>query len=230
MAPSTTRQQPVLASFPFLTVEEFDSACCQFCDRVQVLEDSLNVHFTRRAVGPILSIRRRIADVSVSAYDVLCLADESIREWHVGAYEDDPEALIHIPESSVDLDVIYDVHLSPIYHVPVLYFTLRPTGHPGQLGIDAVYQYLVPNQYRKELQSVGVMGGISLGYHPETGSPTFVVHPCNTADAMRQIAGHQRVTPETYLILWLGLVGNHLGLQLPMELFAADEMERIPRS
>ncbi|KAI9923621.1 hypothetical protein MW887_008441 [Aspergillus wentii] len=32
---------------------------------------------------------------------------------------------------------------------------------PGPVGIDAVYQNLVPDQYRKELKNVGVMGGIS---------------------------------------------------------------------
>jgi ubiquitin-like-conjugating enzyme ATG10 len=53
----------------------------------------------------------------------------------------------------------------------------------------------------------------------------FFVHPCNTADAMKQIAGHQRVTPELYLMLWLGLVGNRLGLNLPRELFEAGDVQ-----
>lgn len=53
----------------------------------------------------------------------------------------------------------------------------------------------------------------------------FFVHPCNTADAMKQIAGHQRVTPELYLMLWLGLVGNRLGLNLPRELFETGDVQ-----
>lgn len=73
------------------------------------------------------------------------------------------EALIRAPETSVRLQVIYNILLSPTYHVPVLYFQLRQDNHPGPLGIDAVYQYLVPEQYRKELQSIGIMGGISFG-------------------------------------------------------------------
>lgn len=64
-------------------------------------------------------------------------------------------------------------------------------------------------------------------YHPHSGAPTFFVHPCNTADAVKQLAGHQRVTPELYLMLWLGLVGNRLGLHLPRELFETENMHDL---
>ena len=53
--------------------------------------------------------------------------------------------------------------LSPTYRVPVLYFALRWNNYPGPIGLDAVYQYVVPEQYMKELKSVGIMGGISFG-------------------------------------------------------------------
>ncbi|RAK82465.1 ATG3/ATG10 family protein [Aspergillus fijiensis CBS 313.89] len=231
---STSTQHPALAIFPLLTDKEFDSACDQFLGRVHVANESLmgrlTFQYAQRAIGPILRITRRISHVSIPAYNSQSSADDPIRERYTEAYEDDPEALIRTPEPSVSLHVVYDVLLSPTYQVPVLYFNLRPTDHPGPLGIDAVYQYLVPSQYREELQSVGVMGGISLGYHPESGTPAFFVHPCNTADVMRQIAGHRRVTPETYLIIWLGLVGNRLGLQLPRDFFATDELRGNSRS
>ncbi|CAK43368.1 hypothetical protein An18g06610 [Aspergillus niger] len=105
------------------------------------------------------------------------------------------EALIRAPETSVRLQ----------------------DNHPGPLGIDAVYQYLVPEQYRKELQSIGIMG--------DSGTPAFFVHPCQTTDAMRHIARQLCLTPEIYLIIWLGLVGNRLGLQLPKEFFTVEGME-----
>jgi ubiquitin-like-conjugating enzyme ATG10 len=66
-------------------------------------------------------------------------------------------------DSSPKLQIDYDIVLSPTYQVPVLYFTLRWQNHQGPLGLDAVYQYVVPEQYRKELKTVGVMGGISFG-------------------------------------------------------------------
>jgi len=48
-----------------------------------------------------------------------------------------------------------------------LYFTLHRDDQ-GPIGLDGVYQYLVPEPYRKQLKSVGVMGGISFG----VGSPS----------------------------------------------------------
>lgn len=69
------------------------------------------------------------------------------------------EALVRAQPS---LQIDYDIVLSPTYQVPVLYFGLRSHSH-GPLGLDDVYQYVVPEQYRQELKSVGVMGGISMG-------------------------------------------------------------------
>ncbi|CAG8898395.1 unnamed protein product [Penicillium egyptiacum] len=128
------------------------------------------------------------------------------------------EALVRAkPQASLQID--YDILLSPTYQVPVLYFGLRWHNH-GPLGLDEVYQYVVPEQYRQQLKSVGVMGGISMGYHPDSGAPAFFVHPCNTADAMANIADAQNVTPGSYLLIWLGLVGHYVNLHVPRELFA----------
>lgn len=59
-------------------------------------------------------------------------------------------------------------------------------------------------------------------YHPASGTPAYFVHPCNTADAMRHVADIADLTPEKYLLVWLGLIGNGVGLTLPRELFASD--------
>lgn len=52
--------------------------------------------------------------------------------------------------------------------------------------------------------------------HPISDIPTFFVHPCNTADALRDVADPTH-TPntDTYLLLWLGLVGRCVNLQVP---------------
>jgi ubiquitin-like-conjugating enzyme ATG10 len=68
------------------------------------------------------------------------------------------EALVRTQPS---LQIDYDIMFSPTYQVPILYFGLKSHDH-GPLGLDAVYQYVVPEQYRQELKSVGVMGGISM--------------------------------------------------------------------
>ncbi|KAJ6136002.1 hypothetical protein N7512_001162, partial [Penicillium capsulatum] len=133
--------------------------------------------------------------------------------------DDDPEALVRI-DVKPRIQIDYDILLSSTYQVPVLYFVLRWHNHRGPVDLDAVYQYVVPEPYRKELQSVGIMGGISFGYHPVSGVPAFFVHPCNTADAMAQIAGAHCVSPDTYLLIWLGLVGHGVNLHVPRELVA----------
>ncbi|KAI2872812.1 hypothetical protein CBS76997_10858 [Aspergillus niger] len=248
---SSLSSQRTLSGFPLLTAEEFETACHAFLGRVHVVDDSKvgwsSIRLDQRATGPILSIARDIGHVGTRDRDEPLPDPEMNEELQWKASEEDPvrragtlsiplsilkvssnikqEALIRAPETSVHLQVIYNILLSPTYHVPVLYFQLRQDNHPGPLGIDAVYQYLVPEQYRKELQSIGIMGGISFGYRPDSGTPAFFVHPCQTTDAMRHIAGQLCLTPEIYLIIWLGLVGNRLGLQLPKELFTVEGME-----
>jgi ubiquitin-like-conjugating enzyme ATG10 len=62
------------------------------------------------------------------------------------------------------LNVEYDILLSPTYEVPVLYFAIRNAGnHTGPEGLDAIYEHLVPSQFKSSLGEVGVLGGISVG-------------------------------------------------------------------
>ncbi|GIK06821.1 hypothetical protein Aspvir_002473 [Aspergillus viridinutans] len=217
---SPSSQGP-LSAFPSLTPEEFACACRAFVGRLHDLASD-PVHTT----GAILKISRSIEDLTGQHIDDV--PPELGESQEPNLCEDDPEALIRTTQTSPGLHVDYDILLSPVYRVPVLYFLLRRDGHPQSLEIDAVYHLLVPDQYRKELQSVGVMGGISVGYHPESGVPAFFVHPCNTADAMTRIAGWRKITAETYLLIWLGLVGNCVGLRLPCEIFATDTQEPFP--
>jgi len=56
----------------------------------------------------------------------------------------------------------YSILLSPTYRVPVLYICLYGVPPDGLKGIDAAYQYLVPESSQKELSTIGVMGGLSM--------------------------------------------------------------------
>ncbi|KAL2368524.1 hypothetical protein RJ035_000882 [Blastomyces gilchristii] len=137
------------------------------------------------------------------------------------------EELIRQPRCSSKLQVEYNIMLSPTYQVPILYFFLHNINNnssdisakgPDSL-LDVVYNCLVPAQHRSVLKDVGIMGGLSIGHHPLSGLPVYFVHPCNTPDALRDVAGNKEVvTTETYLLLWLGLVGNCVGLHVPSKL------------
>jgi len=54
--------------------------------------------------------------------------------------------------------------------------------------------------------------------HPITDVPCFFIHPCNTAEAMKELLQSRQVSGLEYLQLWVGLVGGCVGLYLPKEL------------
>ncbi|KAL4868761.1 hypothetical protein BDV12DRAFT_92399 [Aspergillus spectabilis] len=233
MAASHPWEQGTLSSFPFLTVREFEGSCRAFMDRVHVAGKSTVGWSSIRLqeTGPTLKISQYLDDGCKYPRDHVftqSVDTEDTLDLQLEAWEEDPEAFTTcISDTPEALQVDYDILLSPSYQVPVLYFVLRRSQKP--LGIDEVYTYLVPDQYKSNIQSVGIMGGISFGYHPVSGTPTFFVHPCNTADAMRDIADGCGISPETYLIIWLGLVGNCVRLQLPKELFATAGSQNSAR-
>ncbi|KAJ5678607.1 hypothetical protein N7462_006851 [Penicillium macrosclerotiorum] len=228
-----------LSAFPFLTAAEFERACRALIDRADraatpkdggwpasrlvtqngvtslKLTRCIPVAFTDTAEESESRIDRRDRRDDLDELEELQRREEEEEE------EEDREALIRT-DLHPNLQIDYEVLLSPTYQVPVLYFTVRWNNHQGPLGLEAVYQYVVPEPHRKKLQSVGVMGGISCGYLPESGAPAFFIHPCNTADAMAQIADAQSITPWVYLLIWLGLVGPSVNLHVPRELVASD--------
>lgn len=144
-------------------------------------------------------------------------SNDETKVQHVSADSEDDDAAIHHFKDPVP-SVEYNILLSPTYRVPVLYFFLHDLP-PGSLsGLDAVHGLIVPEQMRSELQQVGVMGGISMSNHPATDLPAYFIHPCNTADAMRDITRGSLVSPQIYLQIWIGLVGGCVGLYLPSQL------------
>lgn len=73
-------------------------------------------------------------------------------------------AFHHAPDPTLSqaVTVEYSILLSPTYRVPVLYIHLRDLPPTGPTGIDAAYQYLVPQRSQPELLAEGVMGGLSM--------------------------------------------------------------------
>ncbi|KAL3430823.1 hypothetical protein BDV09DRAFT_188926 [Aspergillus tetrazonus] len=216
-------KQGVLASFPYLTNDEFESGCRAFLHRVQ-LTGRLPMQWSSvrfQTNGQILKICQILSpDYNGPARS---LQTEDTADLQLEAWEEDSEALIRT-SNLCELQVDYDILLSPTYQVPVLYFVLRRMDK--LLGLDEVYEYLVPDQCRRNIRNMGIMGGISFGYHPIFETPAFFVHPCNTADAMRDIASEHDISPEAYLIIWLGLVGSSVRLQLSSDLFKSTGISK----
>ncbi|EPS27564.1 hypothetical protein POX_e06529 [Penicillium oxalicum] len=234
----------MLSAFPFLTPEEFNCACQKFAERARSctvaqaegkwsssnplslkISKYVEVQAPASEDADLHEPSKRLAPATFTPASLQAQAQAQNDEGEEEEQEDS-EALIRINVQPI-LQLDYDIVLSPTYRVPVLYFTLRWHNYPGPVGLNAVYQYVVPEQYRQQLQSVGVMGGISFGYHPESGTPAFFVHPCNTADAMTHVAHERGITGETYLLVWLGLVGQSVNLHVPREI--ALGIETSPR-
>ena len=63
--------------------------------------------------------------------------------------------------------------------------------------------------------------------HPVDDKPAFFVHPCNTAEALKDaIEQTSTVTPVQYLLLWMGIVGSRVGLRVPVALASQLARER----
>lgn len=135
-------------------------------------------------------------------------------------------------KSHGELLIIYDIVHSPSYQVPVLYLKFQgehpsleatdPKPRTFQPSPEELYDLLVSSSHRPQLQGVGVMGALSMTDHPVSGRPVYFVHPCRTAESMNVVlAGREcgvDVKPEVYLMMWLGLVGGAVGLDVPVEL------------
>lgn len=133
--------------------------------------------------------------------------------------EVDDEAL-SIPRSSTDADlrVVYDIVHSTSYQVPVLYLTFKDVPKGVRPSLGEVYGLLIPDAQETQIRSVGVMGALSMAEHPMTSVPAYFVHPCRTQEAMEPLLNGQKVKPEHYLLLWLGLIAGSVGLNVPIEL------------
>ncbi|KAJ5409738.1 uncharacterized protein N7487_004097 [Penicillium crustosum] len=154
------------STFPFLAQSEFEGACRDLADRCTSAQNIgwPAIRLLTKSDGTSLRITKYL-DIP-SPLEVPALEDLE------DSQDEDPEALVRAkPQPSLQID--YDILLSPTYQVPILYFGLKWHNH-GPLGLDEVYQYVVPERYRQELKSVGVMGGISMGYHPDSGAPAFL--------------------------------------------------------
>jgi ubiquitin-like-conjugating enzyme ATG10 len=112
--------------------------------------------------------------------------------------------------------VEYDIVLSPSYCVPAVYFIIRDDDGSLITDIDLMYKLVVPRVYRDHLRDVGVMGGISMINHPIFDLPSFFIHPCQTPEALENAAEERPVLIQDYLQLWLGIIGNSVGLQAPI--------------
>lgn len=117
----------------------------------------------------------------------------------------------------------YDFHIvySTSYRVPVLYF--RAYCSDGQpLVLDDIEKDLPGNSAKLLMESKWTF--ITQEEHPYLNRPWYTLHPCGTGEWMKLLLStdasrdkHQ-VEFENYLVSWLSVVGQVVGLRIPFEM------------
>ncbi|KAG9196411.1 hypothetical protein G6011_01532 [Alternaria panax] len=210
----------MLAAFPHFAETDFERACDGLQRRFQlkgsVQDGWLSVEKMHRNGTVYLNITAhlpRLARMPPVHHRDATEQDEGVEYDEI--IEHDEEALNDTvaPQAVVD----YDVVLSPVYRVPVLYISIRDPQHRYPTTMTTLYDYLVPLEFRAQTDNVGVIGGITITDHPATNRPVFFIHPCQTADVM-QVSVDRNITADEYLMVWIGAVGKAVGLNVPLQL------------
>ncbi|KAK8203039.1 hypothetical protein IWZ01DRAFT_119753 [Phyllosticta capitalensis] len=202
-------------AFPHLSPDTFSEACRQLVarfDRHGHDQDAWHkVMLTTDQQGQQgLQIVRRLESVSNT---VVTAAEDESSDWN----ESDEEALPSQP-SNPHATIEYSIHPSPSYRVPVLYISIQDFDGGGTTSIDRMGELLIPPGFKSQVDSVGIIGAVSMTNHPVTDMPVFFIHPCNTAAALEAAASTPDPSPWEYLQLWFGVVGACVGLDLPLVL------------
>ena len=138
------------------------------------------------------------------------------RNEEVEESDNDAEALLRTSVKAIPASkVLYDIVHSRSYQVPVLYITFQ---HSRVVSLNEVYDFLVPQSHQSQLKTVGTMGGLSMAEHPMNGMPAYFVHPCQTAEAVQTVVGAQTLGPLEHILLWLGVIGGSVGLNMPVDM------------
>lgn len=152
-----------IASFPLISVLEFESACRKISERYQagghLQSDWEHVRLAQgyEESTVYLSITRTIQGAGGK------LESPVEDDGELEAFKEiDEEALqLRVPANH-GLMVEYDIVLSPTYQVPVLYFRIRDAGCALPPSIDTLYRYVIPEQFKSQVESFGIIGGITM--------------------------------------------------------------------
>jgi len=110
----------------------------------------------------------------------------------------------------------YHILLSSTWQAPVLYFSALWEETLEPLTLTETYKFLVDDSSEEAIKDVSIIGGISHGDHPILGLPFYFIHPCRTADLLKDIQdGNEQITCQELLQVWIGLVGGVVSIPVP---------------
>ncbi|KAK9091674.1 hypothetical protein Sjap_024851 [Stephania japonica] len=123
----------------------------------------------------------------------------------------------------------YDFHIvySASYRVPVLYFRgYRCDGQP--LTVDDIEKGLPANALKTLKESKWTF--MTREEHPFLNRPWYTFHPCGTSEWMKLLfsdssSSEHGAVVEQYLVSWLSVVGQVVGLQVPLEMLKGSNLK-----
>jgi ubiquitin-like-conjugating enzyme ATG10 len=161
----------MLSEFPHLTTPEFQDACNYL---VTVFRQHGDEQKHWQAVESVPSVDHPYLNITKELQTQTNVYEKSeydAFEHHDMKEEDDDEALqiAQAPPAYVH----YDILLSPIYRVPVLYVSISDSQHRYPPTMDVLYEHLIPPQFKAQAESGGVIGGISITVRRLSNSHTL---------------------------------------------------------
>lgn len=88
-------------------------------------------------------------------------------------------------------------------------------------SLDEVYDLLIPSLSSASLRASGVMGGLTMTDHPFDPCVAYMVHPCQSRDAIQVVSAGANNNPQEYLLRWFGIIGGVVGLSVPISVVQA---------
>jgi ubiquitin-like-conjugating enzyme ATG10 len=169
--------------------------------------------------GKGLSVRRKVSTFAVVQQHQQITPSSDRNDYEMN--EEDNEVITREVKKTSPWQILYDILYSPSYQVPVLYIHFKDFINKDNGSrmptLEQVYDLLVPDASRPSMQQVSVMGALSLADHPISNMPAYFVHPCRTAEAMASMTEGRSVRPIEYLLIWIGLIGPGVGLNVPVQ-------------
>lgn len=133
-------------------------------------------------------------------------------EQHESYFREPDNAEIDLSNKSTRVPRTYEYNIvySHSYGVPVLYFNVYTT-EGAVVGLEEVWGAVPPPHSEQVDRDRWTM--LTQQEHPLLGRPYFQLHPCHTADLMKQVPPCRH---SNYLVTWLSAVGPVIGLRLPL--------------
>lgn len=177
------------------------------------------------ALPPWIWVPSRLSEQGYLSLEKICIVGSSKEHEQKDVDEEEPEPVDNatLVETSSPQVCYYDFHIlySDSYRVPVLYF--RAYCIDGQpLAWDEIEKVLPACSAKVLLESKWTF--ITQEEHPHLNRPWYKLHPCGTSEWMKLLfLGDESLVKkgvafEQYLVSWLSVVGQVVGLRIPFEM------------